>query len=222
MWAGTRRLLLTTPSPIKAIAGRLGTRSKLVLAAYPYSSVAALLADCHAAAVDELMAGAGGPAWDEPAYERLATAVRNGLPGTTADIVALVEQIAADAADVAALLNRPSPAAVNEAKADVKGQLDALVGAGFVTASGSSRLADIRRYVRGMKRRLEQVSADPGRDRVRMQQVHELQDAARAAPPDVAREARWMIEELRVSLFAQALGTRYPVSVQRIWRALDG
>jgi ATP-dependent helicase HrpA len=75
--------------------------------------------------------------------------------------------------------------------------------------------------VRGMKRRLEQVGNDPARDRLRMQEVRELQDAASKARPDVAAEVRWMIEELRVSLFAQSLGTRYPVSVQRIWRALD-
>ncbi len=223
MWAGTRRLLLlTTSSPIKAIAGRLGTRSKLVLAAYPYSSVSALLSDCHAAAVDQLILGAGGPAWDEPSFERISVAVRNGVAATTAGIVTLVEQIAADAADVNAMVNRPSPAAITEAKADVKAQLDALVGAGFVTASGSARLPDIRRYVRAMKRRLEQVAGDPARDRIRMQQVQELQEAARAAPPEVASEVRWMTEELRVSLFAQSLGTRYPVSVQRIWRALDG
>ena len=69
MWRGTRRLLmLTTPSPVKAITGRLGTRAKLVLAAYPYSDVTALLADCHAAAVDQLMTDAGGPAWDEAGF----------------------------------------------------------------------------------------------------------------------------------------------------------
>jgi ATP-dependent helicase HrpA len=72
-----------------------------------------------------------------------------------------------------------------------------------------------------MKRRLEQVAGDPARDQVRMQEVHELQAAAAKARPDVAAEARWMIEELRVSLFAQSLGTRSPISVQRIWRALD-
>ncbi len=65
MWAGTRRLLmLTTPSPLKAVTAALGTRSKLVLASYPYSGVPALLADCHAAAIDEIVIAAGGPGWD--------------------------------------------------------------------------------------------------------------------------------------------------------------
>ncbi len=223
MWAGTRRLLLlTTPSPIKAIAGRLGTRSKLVLSAYPYASVSALLADCHAAAIDQLITQAGGPAWDEASYDTLAERVRREVSPTVAGILGTVEQIVADATDVAALLKRPAPAVAEEARADVRAQLDALVGPGFVTAAGAGRLADVRRYVRAMKRRLDQVAADPGRDRVRMKELQELQAAAAKAPAHVATEVRWMIEELRVSYFAQSLGTRIPISAQRVWRAIDG
>jgi ATP-dependent helicase HrpA len=223
MWTGTRRLLLlTTPSPVKAITSRLGTRAKLVLAGYPYASVPALLADCHSAAVDQLMTASGGPAWNEPEWERLQDTVRGEVAAATAAIVSVVEEIVAGAADVLAMLGRPAPAPVADAYADVRAQLDALVGAGFVTRAGAARLPDLRRYVRGMKRRLEQVASDPARDRVRLQEVQELQAAADQAPARVAEEVRWLIEELRVSLFAQALGTRQPVSVQRIWRVLEG
>ncbi len=222
MWAGTRRLLmLTTPSPVKAITARLGTRAKLVLAAYPYANVSALLADCHSAAVDQLMTKAGGPAWDEPGWNRLQSQVRDGVAAATGAAAGQVEEIVAGAADVLAVLARPAPAAVREAHADVRTQLDALVGAGFVTRAGVDRLPDLKRYVRAMKRRLEQVAADPVRDRVRMREVHQLQAAAAKAPPPLAHEVRWLIEELRVSLFAQALGTRRSVSVQRLWRLLD-
>jgi ATP-dependent helicase HrpA len=223
MWAGNRRLLmLTTSSPLKAITGRLGTRAKLVLAAHPYAKVPALLADCHGAAIDELMAAAGGPAWDDPAWDRLQARVRDGVARATQTIVGQVEEIVAGAADVLAVLGRPAPAVVAEAHADVRAQLDALVGAGFATRAGAARLPDLRRYVRAMKRRLDQVASDPARDRVRMQEVQELQAAADKAPTRIADEARWLIEELRVSMFAQSLGTRQPVSVQRIWRLLDG
>jgi len=222
MWAGTRRLLLlATPSPLKAITSRLGTRAKLVLASYPFGSVPALLADCHSAAVDELMAAAGGPAWDEAAWERLQAQVRDGVARATGAIVGQVEEIVAGAADVLAVLGRPAPAVVADAQADVRAQLDALVGAGFVTRAGAARLPDLRRYVRAMTRRLDQVASDPARDRVRMQEVQQLQAAADKAPAAVRDDVRWLIEELRVSLFAQSLGTRQPVSVQRIWRLLD-
>ena len=96
--------MLTTPSPVKAITSRLGTRAKLVLSAHPYASVAALLADCHSAAVDQLMAQAGGPAWDEPSWERLHAAVRSGVAAATGAIVGQVEEIVAGAADVLAVL----------------------------------------------------------------------------------------------------------------------
>jgi ATP-dependent helicase HrpA len=223
MWDGTRRLLiLTTASPVKTISSRLGTRAKLVLAAHPYAGVAALLADCHSAAVDQLMARAGGPAWDEPSWTQLQAAVRSGVAAATSAIVGQVEDIVAGAADVLALLSKPGPAAAAEARDDVRSQLEALVGAGFVTRAGADRLPDLRRYVRAMKRRLEQVASDPERDRVRMREVQDLTAAAGKAAPDVAEQARWLIEELRVSVFAQSLGTRQPVSVQRVWRLLDG
>jgi ATP-dependent helicase HrpA len=223
MWAGTRRLLmLTTPSPVRAITSRLGTRAKLVLSAHPYAGVSELLTDCHMAAIDQLMNEAGGPAWDEAAWERLAATVRSGAAAATSAIVAQVEEIVAGAADVIAALGRPAPAAVTEAHADIRAQLAALVGPGFVTTAGTARLPDVRRYVRAMRRRLDQVASDPERDRVRMREIHELSAAAAKAPPPLAEQARWLIEELRVSLFAQSLGTRQPVSVQRIWRLLDG
>ena len=223
MAAGTRRLLLlTTPSPVRALAGRLGTRAKLVLASYPYAPVAELLADCHAAGIDQLTTRAGGPAWDEAAWSRLQAAVRDAIAGALSVIVGQVEPIAAELADVRAALAKPAPATAADARADVRAQLDALVGRGFVTAAGAERLPDLRRYVRAMKRRLDQVATDPARDASRMREVHELQDAARKAAPAVREQVRWMIEELRVSLFAQALGTRQPISAQRVWRVLDG
>ena len=112
MWAGTRRLLvLSTPSPVKAITSRLGTRAKLVLSAHPYASVSALLSDCHPAAIDQLMSQAGGTAWDESSWERLHTAVRSGVAAATGAIVGQVEEIVAGAADVLAVLGRPSPGA---------------------------------------------------------------------------------------------------------------
>jgi len=168
------------------------------------------------------MAQAGGPAWDEPSWERLHAAVRSGVAAATGVIVGQVEEIVAGAADVLALLARPAPAIVAEAHADVRAQLEALVGPGFVTRSGADRLADLRRYVRAMKRRLDQVGSDPERDRVRMREIQQVEAAAQQSPPAVADQARWLIEELRVSLFAQSLGTRQPVSVQRIWRLLEG
>jgi ATP-dependent helicase HrpA len=109
-------------------------------------------------------------------------------------------------------------------------QLVALVRPGFVTATGVPRLRDLPRYLRGIGIRLERLPGNPARDRSWMEQVHEVRAEyddllARLPPhrrgsPEVL-EVRWMIEELRISLFAQELRTPYPVSPVRIYRALD-
>jgi ATP-dependent helicase HrpA len=102
--------------------------------------------------------------------------------------------------------------------------------AGFVTATGPAHLVDLNRYLLGIRRRLEGLPHALGADRERMQRVHavqvaydelvrELPQPAKAAADvrDIARQ----IEELRVSLWAQQLGTPRPVSEQRIYRAID-
>ena len=112
---------------------------------------------------------------------------------------------------------------------DVRDQLDALVYPGFVTATGAARLPDLVRYLTAMQRRLEKLPERSDRDRVQMHTVGVVQeaydDAVAALPParrqdEDVREIRWMIEELRVSLFGAGLRTAHPVSEQRIVRAI--
>jgi ATP-dependent helicase HrpA len=101
---------------------------------------------------------------------------------------------------------------------------------GFATAAGAQRLPDIERYLRAAARRLERLPAAPGPDRDRMRGVQELEAAyarrlaewppGRPVPAEL-RELRWQLEELRVSHFAQALGTRGQVSSKKIRRALE-
>lgn len=101
---------------------------------------------------------------------------------------------------------------------------------GFVTATGAERLADVERYLHAIERRLEKLGVDPHRDRAQMLRVEQVQQAWQQwiqRLPAVRRQApevqaiRWMIEELRVSYFAQQLGTPYPVSDKRIQQAME-
>ncbi|WP_156745275.1 DUF3418 domain-containing protein, partial [Mycobacterium sp. 1165178.9] len=122
------------------------------------------------------------------------------------------------------------PPAQTDAIADIRAQLNRLLPAGFVTATGPAHLADLNRYLLGIRRRLDGLPRAAQADRDRMQQVHAVRDAydelvqnlpqparATADVRDIARQ----IEELRVSLWAQQLGTPSPVSEQRIYRAID-
>jgi ATP-dependent helicase HrpA len=112
---------------------------------------------------------------------------------------------------------------------DLRAQLDGLVHTGFVTQVGASRLPDLLRYLRAMQVRLDRMPDDPARDRASQAQVEMVRaeyDGVLArlpvgrAPSRALCEVRWMIEELRVSLFAPVLRTAYPVSPQRIHKAL--
>ncbi len=231
MLRGTRRLLLLqVPSGARAVASRLPVSAKLAMSRHPYSSTDALLDDCAAAAADQVITEAGGPAWDEAGFARLLEAAREALATRTADVVALVARALGEAHQVeASLAATPSPP-VRAAFADLRAQLARLVHPGFVAETGAGRLPDLVRYLRGMSRRLEKMPEALGRDAERTAVVQGVsQDyqqtladlpPARRDDPDV-RDVRWMIEELRVSLFAQTLGTSGPVSERRIEKALD-
>ncbi len=231
MWAGTRRLtLLGAPSPVKSIAGRLSTRAKLALSHNPHGGVAALFADCVTCAADFLIAGAGGPAWDPEGFGRLSAAVRARLHEVTAEVVTHVESALRLTHAVQARLDELRADAVQPAVADLRAQLAGLIYPGFVTATGYRRLADLTRYLQGIGRRLDKLPENPPRDAANTAVARRAEQAYRRAVADLpadrrtdpeVTEVRWMLEELRVSLFAQTLGTRMPVSENRVLAALD-
>jgi ATP-dependent helicase HrpA len=116
------------------------------------------------------------------------------------------------------------------ALADVRTQLSALVYKGFVTDTGLSRLPDLTRYLRAIERRLEKLPENPRRDEERTAEIAMITEEYRQlvaglpagkADTEPVRRIRWMIEELRVSYFAQTLRTAYPVSEKRLYRAMD-
>jgi ATP-dependent helicase HrpA len=232
MWRGTRRLLmLGVPSPVKPVVRRLSNEAKLDLSRNPHNGVADLLDDCVTCAADALIAQAGGPAWDEAGFTALRDAVRTGLTDTTFDVINTVRHVLVAKHEVDNRLAGLCGSVFDAALGDVRVQSRALVERGFVTATGLARLPDLMRYLQGIARRLDKLPERPDRDLAWMRSVHEVQyayqraldqRAAAGAPVgESLRQIRWMIEELRISYFAQTLGTPYPVSAKRILRALD-
>ncbi|KAB2346849.1 ATP-dependent RNA helicase HrpA [Actinomadura rudentiformis] len=230
MWRGTRRLVLVNaPSPVKLIQGRLSNQGKLALSHNPHGSVAALFDDCVTAATDRLIAEAGGPAWDEEAFTRLYDHVRAELHDATAAIVAQVERILAESHEIDRRLRGTTSLTLVPSLTDIRDRLGKLIHPGFVTETGWHRLADLPRYLRALQIRLDKLPENPNRDRQLSHQVAVLeqeyeQTLQRLHPArrdeEAARQIRWMLEELRVSLFAVQLGTRYPVSDKRIRKAM--
>ncbi|WP_432031618.1 ATP-dependent RNA helicase HrpA [Streptomyces antibioticus] len=232
MWRGTRRLILRNipVNPAKFASEKLTNAQKLALSANPHGSIQALFDDCAMAAADRLIAEFGGPAWDEESYRKLYDKVRAEIVDTTVRTVGQVQQVlAAWQACERRLKGVRSPTLLANLT-DVRKQLDALVKPGFVTWAGLRRLPDLMRYLVAADRRLQQMATGAQRDTARMEKVHEMQDEyawlleqlPQGMPvPRQVLDIRWMIEELRVSYFAHALGTAYPVSDKRIVKAID-
>jgi len=212
--AGVRRLLLlTSPSPVKAVRGRLTNASKLALQRNPHGSVGALLADCLTAAADGLVGGA--QVWDAEDFAVLVASVRPRLEVAFADALARTEKVLVAAAEVEQRL------AVSSER-EVRAQLDDLVHPGFVTEVGVARLPDLVRYLQAAAIRLDRLPREAARDRVHAGRVREVQLEWERMPAGDRRDrVRWMLEELRVSLFAPTVKAKGPISEQRIYKVLD-
>ena len=229
---GARRLLvLVAGSPVRAVVRTLAPRARLAMQFNPDGEIADLVADCVDAAADELIAAAGGPPRDEAAFAALVATAKGELHRLTVDAVQKVEDVLTQAREVAVAIGAAPARRVPEAAiADLRRQMTALLHRGFVAATGRRRLPDLVRYLRAMAYRLEKLPANAARDELWMRQVAAVtaefeQLRARlpgtGSPDDAVSRVRWMIEELRVGLFAQGIGTPRPVSEQRVYKAID-
>jgi ATP-dependent helicase HrpA len=236
MWAGIRRLLrLTIPLSMKAVQGGLTNETRLALGLSPYPSAADLLDDCVSCALDELMAGSGvgsdgGVVWDAVAFDELGALVQPGLQTLVMATVADVARVLSASRDVGRTLERMTSASCAASVADVAAQREALVYDGFVSGIGRPRLADLERYLRAMIVRLDKQPDSPARDREVTATIHRVQQRyydvldglpVGVAPSPALIDVAWMIEELRVSLFAQTLGAARSISEKRVLQAID-
>ncbi len=226
MWAGARRLLLLAmPGLIKSAQRALDRDERLVLARNPDGALEALLADCATCAADALIAACGGPPHDEGCFTALRERAHAELAGALRAVLAHVQRILTLLHTVEARLPELTAPVLAPAVADIHAQLTGLIGPGFVTATGAQRLPDLARYLHAIARRLDTLPRNPDRDRDWMHRIAAVTQAYQqlrdelGERPDVAR-IRWMIEELRVSYFAQALRTPHPISDQRIHQAI--
>lgn len=226
MQQGLRRLLLlNVPSPIKYLHEKLPNKAKLGLYFTPFGRVLDLIDDCIACAVDKLIADFGGFVWDEAGFEKLRDFVRENLNEVTVDIAQKVEQILSLNHALNQRLKGKMDFTMAFAFSDIKAQLGGLIYPGFVQKSGYDRLSDLQRYLQAVDKRIDKLAQEVNRDRAAMLRVEQVQQAyqqllaklPKSKPiSDEVAEIRYMIEELRVSLFAQQLGTKYQVSDKRI------
>ncbi|WP_439328274.1 ATP-dependent RNA helicase HrpA [Lonepinella sp. BR2357] len=226
MQQGLRRLiLLNVPSPIKYLHEKLPNKSKLGLYFTPFGKVLELIDDCIACGVDKLIADFGGFVWNETDFDKLRDFVRENLNDITVDIAQQVERLLTLTFEINKRLKGKMDFTQAFALSDIKTQLNGLIYQGFVEKTGYARLPDLQRYLQAIDKRLDKLAQDTNRDRAAMLRVEQCQQAynqllaklpkSKPHSADVL-EIRYMIEELRVSLFAQQLGTKYPISDKRV------
>jgi ATP-dependent helicase HrpA len=233
--AGVLRLvLLGVPTPSSYVQEHLTSQEKLALAASPYQSAAALIEDCRAAVarrVIDASTGGTGIVRSEAEFTRVRDAVSSSLVDDLFACVSLVARILTKSREVERGIKAQNSLALLGPLNDIRTQLSGLLHPGFVSAAGVERLAHFPRYLEGMIDRLKTLTTEPGKDRARMTEFERMATAfedaggtiplpADAPPPLV--EVRWLLEEYRISVFSQRLGTAQPVSPQRIMKALAG
>ena len=232
MQQGLRRLLLlNVPSPIKYLHEKLPNKAKLGLYFTPFGRVLDLIDDCIACAVDKLIADFGGFVWNEEGFDKLRDFVCENVNEVTVDIAQKVEQILTLTHQLNQRLKGKMDFTMAFALSDMKSQISGLIYQGFVQKSGYTRLPDLLRYLQAIDKRMDKLTQDVNRDRAAMLRVEQVQQAyqqllaklPKSKPiSDEVAEIRYMIEELRVSLFAQQLGTKYQVSDKRILNVIAG
>jgi len=231
----SRLILLNIPSPLKYLQEKLPNKAKLGLYFNPFGSIADLLQDCIQAACVHLVEQylQLNKLTHLPRTEGDFVLVRDYVRAEISDTVLTaaikVEQALSLRHDVAKKLKGSVPLTVIQSHGDVKQQSEQLVFKGFVSASGIDKLDNIIRYLKGILRRLEKLPIDPNQDRLKLIEVNKAVDkynnvlSSQRKDKPIATEildTKWMIEELRISLFAQNLGTSQPISLKRIFNHL--
>ena len=221
-----RLLQLQVPSPVRYVSEHLSHKEKIVFTQNPHGSIDELIRDCTVAALDHLVPHT--PIFTQTEYSELYEHVRAELIETVFDVTKLVAEILSEATALKKAIKKATSLATMHAVSDVKGQMENLVYPGFVAQTGYDQLVHIPRYLKAAQVRLTKLGPNLHRDNQLMLTVQDLEDsydnAVKSLPagtivPDALRRVNWMIEELRVSFFAQELGTAYTVSEKRIAKA---
>lgn len=236
---GLRRLVrLNIPSPVKFLHDKLPNKAKLGLYFNPFGQIKMLIDDCIDAGIDadiEKYVKLNGiesasEIRNEDDFSTLRDFVRQQINETVLEITKKVEIGLTTAHSVQKKLKGNVPLDMISAHGDIKQHLNSLVFQGFVATLGAARLDDWNRYIKGIERRMEKLSIEPTKDRlhqINIEKVSNLyQTSLQKIPvgkeiPTELTEIRWMIEELRISFFAQQLGTSAPISVKRIENHLN-
>ncbi|MGJ0121416.1 ATP-dependent RNA helicase HrpA [Williamsia sp. MIQD14] len=222
-----RRLLeISIPALKPSAAGQLPVAARLALSQSPYRSIDDLLRDCTRAAIGDLT-GPTAQVRDPAAFAALRAAVARDAPSVARAALAAAADVLTRVAPIRAELDRLGAAPAVD---DVTRQLDDLVFDGFIGATDAEHRARVAVYLDAILVRLGRLPAATATDARSMETLDRVLDrwaevVERATPARrvaLGEQIHWMVEELRIGLFAERIRPAYPVSEQRILRAIDG
>ncbi|WP_392562331.1 ATP-dependent RNA helicase HrpA [Orbus sturtevantii] len=226
MLQGIRRLIyLNIPSPVKYLHDKLPNKAKLGLYFNPFGSIIDLIDDCIYCGINYLIEKDHGIIFDQAQFIPLLDMIKREINEVIVSIASQVERVLTLNYAINKKLKGRLDLSVALSLADIKQQLSRLIYKGFVTDTSYQKLSDVYRYLQAIDKRIDKLYADPNKDRLHLLVVERVtkqylelwqsREQHKIAEQKL-KQLRWMIEELRVNLFAQQLGTPYPISEKRI------
>ncbi|MDD7582323.1 ATP-dependent RNA helicase HrpA [Corynebacterium sp. 32222D000AT] len=214
-----------TVNPRPMVKG-LPLQQRVAIDNYPHGGAEGLVSDARVAAIRDLLLEAGGAVRSPEEFDQLRKKVAPDVPGRARQMVVAIAPGLVEYGRITDELDKWTGPAID----DIRAQLDFLLPPQAITKNGIEHLRHLPRYLQAVRIRLEEMNLDPDKDADRQAEVDEakayLNNRLRSLPAGrsktkAVRDIYWMIEELRVSLFAQRLGTAHAVSLRRIQKAVD-
>ncbi|WP_276651485.1 ATP-dependent RNA helicase HrpA [Corynebacterium vitaeruminis] len=204
----------------------LPLKQRVAVENYPHGGPEGLVNDARTAAIRDLMMEHGGPVRTPEEFQSLLSTVRPLVAGRVRQMIVALAPGLVSYFDIQNQLKGWKGAAID----DLNRQLDFLLPEHAVSKHGVTRLKHLPRYLQAMSIRLEEMDRNPGKDQQRQEVVEKLEaqlsqkvSSARKGSIRVSniRDIQWQLQELRVSLFAQRLGTAQSVSERKIAKAIQ-
>lgn len=204
----------------------LPLRHKVAVDRYPHGGANGLVEDARVAVIRDLMMSHGGPVRTPEEFDALLAEIKPQVSGGVRRAVVNTAPALAAYADISVELDEWEGPAID----DMRSQLVFYLPRHAITVHGVQHLQHLPRYIDAMRIRLEDMRLDPDRDADRQEVVdgvkryladHMKRLPAQRSKTRAYKDILWLIEELRVSLFAQRLGTPRPVSQRRIEKKID-
>lgn len=231
MLAGSVRLLQRSlPTAMNTLQKQLDNQTLFALAHYPGQKPLVALEDCLLAVIEHHLLQRGGVVWQQSAFQQRCQQIRSLFVATALPLLQQIALLLTHYHTLHQQLQRPCCVEFAQAIDDMQQQLSQLIYPGFIRCTKINRLPDLLRYLKALQQRLEKLPRQLPQDQAYRFKVATVlqayQHCCRANPPsqptpEALLAVRWMIEELRVSYFAQTLGTAYPISEKRIQQALQ-